>query len=578
MYSKLTGEVTRGKIISLVSLFLLVLSLVFSSALKADNKADRIQESEAGLLPTPDYGTKGKWDTITAFASPVVMTHVNVLPDGKVLAWGGRMDVGPTPTASPLSTPNRSIVQVWDPAASCPGCVTQTILGPEFENIYCSGHSFLPDGKLLVSGGTPVVAQSGTGYQYGINKAALFNYSTGAWTQLPNMNYRRWYPTNITLPTGGVLVWGGFNEESIPDYQPQVLEKQSDGNYAWRNVNLRNPEISFRYYSWLNLVSSGKILDTLGDTHTSYLVSSGGGFRTSGDHVFPFPLASPTPTPPTPTVDGQLNVTHDGGTQIVYDKDKFIVIGGGELPRDTVEIINMGDANPVWWAAAPMNNKRRWHNSTILPDGTVLVTGGTQGNGLFNNTCDENAIKKAEVWAPPTGGHPGGVWTELAAASQMRIYHSSAVLLPDGRVLTGGTSAFQGDGTEGLDNEKDCPPIDNNHVIEAFSPPYLFNYDGSNATRPSIGSGDAVVTYGEDYTYGVTNHGESPTVSLIRLPSVTHAFNQNQGYLKITPDAVTGSTITITITANRTELVPGHYMMFVLNGGVPSVAKIIQVL
>lgn len=580
MYSKLTGEVTRGKIVSLVSLFVLVLSLVFSAALKVDNRAYAIEENGTGLGPTPDYGTKGKWDTITAFASPVVMTHVSVLPNGKVLAWGGEMDPGPTPTASPLSTPNRTVVQIWTPGASCPGCVAQTILGPEFLNLYCSGHSFLPDGKLLVAGGTPI-GTPGSG-QWGTNKAALYNYSNDTWTQAPDMNYRRWYPTNITLPTGGGLVWGGFDERSIPDYQPQVLEKQGDGTYAWRNINLRNPEVSFRYYSWLNLLSSGKVLDTLGDRQTSFLVSIGGGFRISGDSAFPFPLQSPTPAPTATPVDGQLNLTHDGGTQLVYDKDKFIVIGGGELPRDDVEIIDMSEANPKWEAAESMAYKRRWHNSTILPDGKVLVTGGTQGNGIFNNTCDGNAIRVAEIWTPPTGKDPD-FWTPMAAATQMRIYHSAAVLLPDGRVLSGGTSQFQpggtvGDGTTSPKTDIECDPVQNNHVIEVFSPPYLFNYDGSpNTDRPAIGSGEDNVTYGEDYVYGVTNHGKSPTVSLIRLPSTTHAFNQNQGYLKLTPDSVTGSTITITIPASRVELVPGHYMMFVLNDGVPSVAKIIKV-
>jgi hypothetical protein len=185
----------------------------------------------------------------------------------------------------------------------------------------------------------------------------------------------------------------------------------------------------------------------------------------------------------------------------------------------------------------------------------------------------------AELWDPDNAamGVDTNTWKPLASASERRIYHSAAVLLPDGRVFTGGTTWFWADGTDPDNPSKDCPQGDPNYTVEIFSPPYLFNADGTDATRPVISSGPSQVNYGQTHQFTVTGAGSTPKVTLVRLPSVTHSFNQNQGFLKLTP-SVSGTTVSITIPVNRNELVPGHYMMFVLNGGVPSVAKIIQVL
>jgi hypothetical protein len=206
-----------------------------------------------------------------------------------------------------------------------------------------------------------------------------------------------------------------------------------------------------------------------------------------------------------------------------------------------------------------MSAPRRHLNSTILPDGQVLITGGTRGGG-FVNIDPGLAVKEAEVWNPATGQ-----WTTLAANSVMRVYHSVSLLLPNGTVLHGAS----GDAMAGL-----IPvPKEKNHEI--FSPPYLFK--SLTGSRPTITSAPSGVGYGEAFSV-VTPYGAQITdARWIRLGSVTHAFDMSQraNTLSFTRTA-TG--IEVTAPANPNLAPPGHYMLFILNrNGVPSEGKIIKV-
>ena len=113
-----------------------------------------------------------------------------------------------------------------------------------------------------------------------------------------------------------------------------------------------------------------------------------------------------------------------------------------------------------------MHTARRQLNATMLPDGTVLVTGGSSGAG-FNNAAAP--VFTAERWDPAQNS-----FTELASATRYRGYHSMALLLPDGRVLSSGG--------------------DNQPNAEVFSPPYLFK-----GARPVVTSSPSSITYGESF-------------------------------------------------------------------------------
>jgi hypothetical protein len=233
----------------------------------------------------------------------------------------------------------------------------------------------------------------------------------------------------------------------------------------------------------------------------------------------------------------------------MYDDGKILYAGGG-LTTNTAEVLDLNQVGSPWKWTNPMAFARRHHNLTVLPTGEVLATGGVAGT-IFNDIS--KGVHAAEIWNPQTGQ-----WTTVASNAITRGYHGTSLLLPDGRVLNAG-----GGGGAGAPNELNA---------ELYSPPYLFK-----GTRPTITSAPTSVGYGTSFRVLTPNAAAITHVSLIRLGAVTHAFDENQRFqrLSFTADA-TGLTVTAPSSSNRAP--PGHYMVFILNGSdVPSVAKIVQI-
>ncbi|HEX2220402.1 MAG TPA: galactose oxidase-like domain-containing protein, partial [Gemmatimonadales bacterium] len=274
--------------------------------------------------------------------------------------------------------------------------------------------------------------------------------------------------------------------------------------------------------------------------------------------------------------DGPQHVwpnNRDYGTAVMYEPGKILYAGGGghtgwptpdarsNQPTATAEIIDLSQSSPQWRNTSPMSAPRRHLNSTILPDGQVLVTGGTRGAG-FVNIDPSLAAREAEVWNPATGE-----WTTLAANSKMRVYHSVSLLLPDGTVLHGASGdamAIQpGGGVVPVPNER-------NHEI--FSPPYLFR-----GARPRVTSVPATVGYGEVFSVATPNAAQITDVRWIKLGSVTHAFDMGQRANTLSFTA-TETGVQVTAPANPNLAPPGHYLLFILNrNGVPSEGRVVRV-
>src|SRR5208282_3455019 len=126
----------------------------------------------------------------------------------------------------------------------------------------------------------------------------------------------------------------------------------------------------------------------------------------------------------------------------------------GADPTNTTEIIDFSSATPAWSYATPMNIARYNANLVYLADGTLLTVGGNQ------NSSYEQPVEQPELYNPTIGQ-----WTLMAPQVGQRGYHSTAVLLPDGRVISAGSDSKQ--------------PLENTYEI--YSPPYLFN-----GPRPTI--------------------------------------------------------------------------------------------
>jgi hypothetical protein len=539
---------TRFRLLFLIfSVFLCALPIQSSTTVNKDGKEKRDNDKSTKEKKRKSPSSKapvnqmGVWEN-AFITEPAV--HMSVLPDGRVISWS---------EAPPLKMRVRpkTYVTVWNPSDN------SLIYPHHFErNLFCSGHSFLPDGRLFVTSGQI------SGYFDGPSYTTFFNYQTNAWSNGPDMNNGRWYPTNTQLGNGETLTVGGsFCQSRLPDgtcestdqnpnalgfnHLPQVLQT----NDTWRNLNDTSTFRGYIFYPWMFLTSSGRVFNAGPLAETHYLSTTGNGAWESG--------------PTSAYVRG-------GGAAVMYDRDKVLILGGSQNPPlDKAEVVDLAQGtNAVWTDGGTMAYRRNYASATVLPDGKVLVTGGTKGNGSWN-TCPENYVLAAELWNPATKA-----FTTLASMQYPRIYHSTAVLLPSGKVLVGGTNAK----TDGYsDTGSPCPTVPDQKQTEIFSPPYLFNADGTPATRPIITSAPTDITYGQVFSVGVQGSFGVSKVTLIRLSSVTHSFNQNQSFNSLSFSKVyTGVKVTMTLEPNVCP--PGHYMLFVINSaGVPSEARIVRV-
>jgi hypothetical protein len=254
-----------------------------------------------------------------------------------------------------------------------------------------------------------------------------------------------------------------------------------------------------------------------------------------------------------------------GGSAAMYLPGKIITSGLGTIggagvtgipSASTTFVLDMMQQFPAWRQTPSMAFKRDYHNLTILPDGNVLVTGGGQTSGA---TDVSTAVLTPEMWSPVAE-----TWVPMANAQIPRLYHSTALLLPDGRVLVsgGGRTNGVGGGTVATDRLN----------AEIYSPPYLFK-----GVRPTITSAPSTAQYGTGFFVQTPDGATISKVALIGLGSVTHSFNTNQRYIPLSFSQVSGGLdIDAPIDANLAP--PGHYMLFILDGnGVPSIAKILKV-
>jgi len=252
---------------------------------------------------------------------------------------------------------------------------------------------------------------------------------------------------------------------------------------------------------------------------------------------------------------------------VMYEPNKVLLVGGGQPPTELCETIDLTNEAGNWSPTDPMANARRHLDLTILADGTVLATGGTSGDG-FNNPCNQYAVYQAELWDKDSGKN--GEWSPMASMTRRRQYHSFAVLLIDGRVLVGGNT--------GSDATKQCPEGNPpEYQQEIFTPPYLFNPDGTPATRPNISYVPDVVNYNSQFLLLAPNAVSIDRVTMVRLSSVTHSINFNQRFNELTFSRI-GNGLRVNTPGHANLAPPGHYMLFVINNAkVPSVAKIIKI-
>ena len=458
----------------------------------------------------------GSWSDPVAW--PLVAIHLSLLPTGNVFAFDG-FDDGPNSE------------RIWNPAT---GTFTPVPYG---RNLFCAGHVLLPDGRTIVVGGHV------NPYE-GLADTTLFDASTNSYTRAPDMAVPRWYPTATQLADGRVLVLAGDSivqdrpgqAHSLTDASvnslPEIYDPSSN---SW--TSLTGSRLTSPLYPQLFVLSDGRILDVGPDTTTRALSPITWTWSTVGTSPF------------------------DGHSSVMYRPNKIMKSGAwadtdfsgilGYTAHGRTAVLDADAPSPAWRETASMAHGRSYHNLTLLPDGTVLASGG----GSSSDGVDiSKAVYPAELWNPDTE-----TWRTVAPLQNGRLYHSTALLLPDGRVLMAGGGQLP------------SSPVVNQRNAEIYSPPYLFK-----GPRPTIAAAPDTLQYGQSFTVTTPDAGRIASVSLIRTPSVTHAFDQNQRFQRLAFTQNAGS-LTVTAPANANLAPPGYYMLFVVDtDGVPSVASFVR--
>ena len=457
---------------------------------------------------------QGQWQTLP-YTMPINPIHAALLYNGKVVIVSGSGNVaGNTNFQAAL----------WDPQTGT--IATQ----PVTWDMFCNGMVVLPDGRPLVMGGT---------LQYdpfhGELRASTYDPATNTFTDQQSMAHGRWYPTGTVLGDGRVMIFSGLSETGSTNTSVEFYSVGSGWSAAFsapwtpplypRMHQLPNGDV---FYSGSTTGSS--LFNPSTHTWTTNIAFTNyNGTRTYGTSVL-LPLIPANNYTP-----------------------KVLIMGGGSPSTNTSEMIDLSAASPKWVYGPNMSQPRIEMNATILPNGRVLALGGS-----LNDEDTTTASLKADLYDPGTN-----TFSAAGAEVYARLYHSVSLLLPDGTVWVAGGNPQRGTYEPHM---------------EIYSPAYLFNADGTPATRPTITStSSSVIAYGGAFQVQTPDAASISSVVLMRNGAVTHAFDMDQRYVGLSFTTGTG-VLNVTGPPNGNIAPPGYYMLFILsNAGVPSVAKMAQV-
>ncbi|PZV06945.1 MAG: hypothetical protein DCF22_22880 [Leptolyngbya sp.] len=514
---------------------------------------DNPPNQNAGLYQILDLDRdptkQGKWELLP-FHSGVLAVHAALLPTGKVLFFAGSGSSQARFNSPDFGNEAKGIFTsvVWDweaPGANFFHPKTIRAANGEPFDFFCGGDAFLPDGRLLSAGGTshydPFMGRA---------DATVFDSQTQQWTFVAPMAHGRWYPTLTNLGDGRVLATTGLNEAG--NEHNQALEIYSSTTNTWQIKNFAPGFPGLPLYAHLFLLQDGRIFFS-------------GGRMDDALQVEPciFDLTqNPVPTQPVPDLLDPVLRNQSASVLLPPAQDqKVMIIGGGPQGKedktdatDKVSIVDLKAANPVYVAAAPMQLPRLHLNAVLLPDRTVFVTGGS-----LKQEDTPLARLQAEIYDPATN-----TWSLMGAATVPRLYHSTALLLPDGRVVAAGGNP-EGGGSVAWE-----PPDPEEEMrLEIFNPPYLFK-----GPRPTIAPLPTEWQYGQTVTLRSPQAGSIRWVSLIKNGVTTHSFDSGQRLVDVEILSQAGGTIQVRVTDNPNLAPPGWYMLFLTDtNGVPSIAR-----
>ena len=484
-----------------------------------------LAQTYPAFVPPPEIGAAhdaseninlGRWGDVIEW--PQIASGAANLPDGRVVTWSSTQD---DDFGGQTAFTHGSI---FDP-------VTETFTDSpnNNHNTFCAGISMLADGSIFTAGG----GDRG-------NVATTSIFTNDSWSLTNPMNQERWYPQSTTLPSGQVVTSLGTKDTAYSE-----IWTQGQGWSTLANANLQS------------ILDDNSVKNNLRDWFPALNVAPDGRLFHPGPSSELFSLDLYT--------DGAAYTAHGKreaddphrlyNTTVMYDIGKMLIAGGGQPALNSALTIDINGSTPIVTATEPMTFARSMQDSVVLPDGQVLVIGGNSSGIQFS---DEGTQITPEIWNPDTGQ-----WTSLAPHSKPRNYHTTSVLLKDGRV------AAMGGGLCG-----NCATNQKNGEI--FEPPYLFNPDGTRAVQPQITGGTAEAIAGDTLSLTATSGMQS--FAMLRLVAITHHHSTDQRYVPLTFTETQAGSYSIQLPANRNVLVPGYYWVFALDAnGVPSVGHTVLV-
>jgi len=464
--------------------------------------------------------TKGRWQPILTPLMSINAVHAALLRTGKVLVVAGSGAIEHNPPRAAL----------WDP-------VTHDVETIDTGwDMFCNGTVILPDGRPLVFGGTAAYPPEGAPADdyAGLKKASIFRpfEKTFDDASVPDMKRGRWYPTGTVLGDGRVMVFSGQNESTVITREMEIYDPATN---VW---TLESPAPSKpRWYPRQHLLPSGKVF--ISGWQRPSLVYD--------------PASKNWAVGPATRLEGE----REYGTAVLLPftkangfKPEVMILGGnaGGSVQNKTELIDLSNPDHTQWRwrdGTPMTFARVQLNATILPDGKVLVSGGSAEPNA------RNPVLPAELYNPSTK-----TFRQVASLAKARLYHSNTLLLPDATVMAVGSNPN--------------PPAFE-YTVEIYSPPYLF----TSTPRPTITSLPAAVKYGNTFAVQTPDAGTIDSVVLIRPGAPTHAFDMEQRLVELSYTAADG-VLTVTAPAHGNLAPPGYYLLFILNNGVPSVGKFVK--
>lgn len=439
---------------------------------------------------------------------------------------------------------------------------------PASDVLYCAGHNPIADGRVFYSGGTrydPPLPFHTT--EVGIDYSRLVNVNADAITRInfsmlggptgTTPKGRKWYPTNMLLPDGTTLIYGGFSSccsaanRSLEIFDPRKFDL-GQNPYTLQVDHSQAPTDTHPTQTYTNMYVLPKPVSAaagngfartvflIGGPGRAYLYSHEPGTPTASRHFGRSLMPAPT----------SQNGTRAWKSTSAPLADGRVLVANGSNDTATASSFRIYDPmNDTWTANTPLGILRANADAVLLPDGTIMLVNGDEDSGPSTGLRNPQIIDPATsavTTLPP--------WPD----PEFRGFHAFALLLKDGRILIGGGKDHH--------HEVGCERAD----VQIFDPPYLALPDRPGITN--VTEGQSIVPGGAEFTVTYSGGPVRATAGVVLMApgSMTHSFDFNQRYVPLAYTEPSAGTLTVTPPANINVTPPGDYVMFVVgqNGAV----------